>query len=277
MMRPVILFAAATAARADTLQLGSAAGEPSASVVLPVTLQKSNPVVAVQFELHYPDAQLDALPVSVTAPGTDHATMSADTAAGATRVVVYSPTNAELPAALAIDIPLSLGSGSPSGGPSIELRNIIFTDAAGGQIPAAAAYTLAEQWRRDHFSEQERALAALIGDDADPDGDGLFNLLELASGSDPRMPNAGIQPVPAVVPGAGRTLTLTFRRGKSAAALNAVAVTPEASTDLSNWSDQGIVTAPTGAQTAESVEMRASIAVGADAETFLRLRIRRSE
>jgi hypothetical protein len=276
MMRPAILLAAATAAHADTLRLGSAAGEPSSAVVLPVTLQKENPVVAVQFELKFPDNQLEVLPASVTAPGADHLASSADTAVGVTRIVIYSPTNTELPAALSIEIPLDLTAASPSGGPSIEIQNIIFTDAAGAQVSSAAAYTLAEEWRRAHFTPEERALAALIGDDADPDGDGLLNLYELAAGSSPRTPGAS-PPVPAVVAGAQRTLTLTFQRGQSAAAQNAVAVTPETSTDLTTWTTAGIVTAPTGAQTPDAVEMRASITATGDAERFLRLRIERTE
>jgi len=275
-MKRALLLLTATGASADTLQLGSAAGEPSSAVLLPVTLQKQNPVVAVQFELKYADTQLNALPVSVTAPGTDHLPSSADMAPGVTRIVVYSPTNAELPAALSVEIPLDLSAASPSGGPSIELENIIFTDAAGAQIPSDAAYTLAEQWRRDHFTPQERALAALIGDDADPDGDGLLNLFELAAGSDPRSPGAAL-PFPVFIAGPQRTLTLTFQRGKSSTAQNAVAVTPESSADLETWSTAGIVTAPTGAQTPDAVEMRASISVTGEAEHFLRLRVRRTE
>ncbi len=275
-MKRALLLLTATGASADTLQLGSAAGAPSSAVLLPVTLQKENPVVAVQFELTYPDNQLSVLPAGLTAPGTDHLVASTETAAGRIRIVVYSPTNAELPAALSVDLPLDLAAESPSGGPSIELSHIIFTDAAGAQIPSTAAYTLAEQWRRDHFTPQERALAALVGDDADADADGLFNLLELAAGSNPRTPDAAV-PFPAVVSGAPRTLTLTFQRGKSAAAQNAVAVTPESSADLQTWSTAGIVTAPTGAQTPDAVEMRASITATGEAEHFLRLRVRRTE
>jgi hypothetical protein len=277
MKRPLLVLLTAATAPADTLQLGSAAGEPASSVLLPLTLQKDNPVVAVQCDLSYAGEQLTAQPVNVTAPGTDHTAASADTAAGVTRIVVWSPTNAELPASLTISIPLDLADASPSGGPSLELQNIIFTDAAGSQIPAAAAYTLAEQWRREHFTPAERALADLIGDDRDADGDSLLNLLELAAGTDPRAPDPAKVPVPAVGTGAPRTLSLTFHRGKSAAAQNAVSVTPESSADLTTWSPDGIAVALTGTQDADSVEMKASITAAGEDQRFLRLRIRRTE
>lgn len=50
-------------------------------------------------------------------------------------------------------------------------------------FPATLSY---DAWRAQHFSESELADPTLSGDAADPDGDGLPNLLEYASGGDPR-------------------------------------------------------------------------------------------
>jgi hypothetical protein len=42
------------------------------------------------------------------------------------------------------------------------------------------------QWVSDHFTEQEIGNPAIVGQDADPDGDGLANLIEYAFGTEPR-------------------------------------------------------------------------------------------
>jgi large repetitive protein len=42
------------------------------------------------------------------------------------------------------------------------------------------------QWVSDHFTEQEIGDPAIVGQDADPDGDGMANLIEYAFGTEPR-------------------------------------------------------------------------------------------
>ncbi|MEK7951309.1 InlB B-repeat-containing protein [Luteolibacter soli] len=42
------------------------------------------------------------------------------------------------------------------------------------------------QWVSDHFTEQEIGDPAIVGQDADPDGDGMVNVIEYAFGSEPR-------------------------------------------------------------------------------------------
>ncbi len=123
-------------------------------------------------------------------------------------------------------------------------------------------------WRRGWFSEMELADPAISGDAADPDGDGLPNLLEYALGTNPRSP--GINPLgPRIEQG---RLTLTCTRARAA-----VDVAPglEISPDLQQWQsaegwfeevscdDEGDrqrvtlrMTTPTSGQTAAYVRLR---------------------
>jgi hypothetical protein len=78
--------------------------------------------------------------------------------------------------------------------------------------------SLEEEWRRLHFTVAEQSQPAISGEHADPDGDALTNLLELAFGSDPRQPDpdsgrltAWLEPIPDA--GVVRDcLVLRFRR-----------------------------------------------------------------
>lgn len=72
-----------------------------------------------------------------------------------------------------------------------------------------------ETWRRARFTPAQRADPAVSGPDADPNRNGLGNLLEYALGLDPLAANATD---PVVVPGrdADGRLTLTYPRNKAA-------------------------------------------------------------
>jgi hypothetical protein len=96
--------------------------------------------------------------------------------------------------------------------------------------------SLAEEWRRLHFTAAEQRDLAVSGERADPDGDGLDNLLELAFGSDPRHPDpaggrltARIERTPEE--GLPRDfLVLRFRRPAGGSPEVAVETSPELTT-----------------------------------------------
>ncbi len=69
------------------------------------------------------------------------------------------------------------------------------------------------------------------GPDADPDGDGVKNLLEYALGGDPRAPGAAVLPQ---IDHEGSMAAIIFRRNP---ALSDIACVVQASGDLEDWSD----------------------------------------
>lgn len=107
-------------------------------------------------------------------------------------------------------------------------------------------YDQRDQWLIANFPGEERFEAALAAPEADPDGDGYSNLLEMALGTNPRSPvtprlyaAAGALSLPDGLGGQLRYLTFSFRRLNNAAALGLVYL-PEISTNLSQWdSDAG--------------------------------------
>ena len=132
-----------------------------------------------------------------------------------------------------------------------------------------------DAWREKHFTGAELADASVSGDGADPDGDGLINLLEYASGSDPKVANAGGQPTGSFVTVEGqRYFALTFRRLMLGYELNYIV---EASNDLATWSP---VTEPVGPPRLNddgtlTVTIRDTAPVNTASQRFLRLRVSR--
>ena len=106
-----------------------------------------------------------------------------------------------------------------------------------GGNPGVADSVSIDTWRGSRFSPTELASPLISGNDADPDEDGLDNLLEYIFGTDPKQANAEpvtlsveYDPEDALTPGTYQTFTLQIATG-----LDAVAVTLDSSPDLINW------------------------------------------
>jgi hypothetical protein len=81
--------------------------------------------------------------------------------------------------------------------PSGLYRFLIFDDTT--QEPSSNSFPVQlvgteDAWRVDHFSAWERSTAAVSGDNADPDRDGLPNLAEYIFGTNPRTPQFNYLP-----------------------------------------------------------------------------------
>ncbi len=88
-------------------------------------------------------------------------------------------------------------------------------------------------WSEQRFSSQEMAQASISGWTADPDADGLTNLLEYALGSDPKSP----APAPIDIQLAADLWHFTYERPTDRAD---IAYVVEVSTDLQNWTTSGV-------------------------------------
>jgi hypothetical protein len=120
-----------------------------------------------------------------------------------------------------------------------------------------------DAWRFANFTALELSDPALSGETADPDADGLDNLIEYALGLPPKSPD----PSPA---GAGEVdgcLALTFT--KSATATD-ITWNAEVTADLSDWQPAVVLT-----QTATTFSARDFISIEDAARRFIRLKITR--
>lgn len=124
---------------------------------------------------------------------------------------------------------------------AVSLRITFQADGTSQSFQAAAldisppapsdAYT---SWLATHFTLAELAEPALTGPDADPDSDGLANLLEYALDGDPASAASAPAPVASVL---GSTLQLTFRRARAE-----LTYTVQASSDLLLWEPAPVFT-----------------------------------
>jgi hypothetical protein len=94
-------------------------------------------------------------------------------------------------------------------------------------------YTYSEAWRLQYFGSIDNSGAGADGNDFDSDG--LTNLLEFATGSDPTQPSSA----PGVLNRNGNNLEFTYTRADGAVS-DGILFDVEWSDDLSAWSTQGV-------------------------------------
>ncbi len=132
--------------------------------------------------------------------------------------------------------------------------------SGGDLVLSVTATTPRQAGRQQHFATwQDTGNAA---DSADPDADGLNNLLEYALDADPNAPSASAAPVVSVAEG---RLTLSFFRARSELVYEV-----QASPDLSTWT----VIATDPGTVGQTVTVSDTVPLSEQARRFLRLRVR---
>ena len=112
-----------------------------------------------------------------------------------------------------------------------EFRCVI-TNSEGAVTSAAATLGVARTaWHLTHFTAAQLASTAVSGDAADPDGDGVYNILEYAFDLDPFANSAALLPQAVTIDG-GTKMRLEFDQLRSD-----LTYTVEASSDLVAWDD----------------------------------------
>ncbi len=150
-------------------------------------------------------------------------------------------------------------------------------DAVAVRYREPVAASLYDQWRASWWDEEELTDASVSGDHADPDADGLPNLLEYALGGSPLDPASAPRPQPglgsAVLEGQTRSvLTLGFSRVADPELIYRV----EAANELAGSPIWTTIFTSTGAQNiAGAVTVHDTVALGATPRRFLRLRVER--
>jgi hypothetical protein len=129
-----------------------------------------------------------------------------------------------------------------------------------------------DAWRLANFTTTELADPSISGDLADPDHDGLSNLMEYALGLLPKDATAASRPYASIV---GGYLTLTYTRAKAATDVSLVV---EQSNDLVNWqssSNQMRQLSLTDQGATQLITVQAATPVSSNASSFVRLRVAR--
>jgi hypothetical protein len=137
-------------------------------------------------------------------------------------------------------------------------------------LPVSLAITPRATWRQTHFGTAQNSGNA--ADTADPDHDGIINILEYAFNTDPNVPNAN--PISFAI--VGNHLTVTFKRTHPAPA--DIIYTPQVANDLTSgvWNSGPAFTSQTvtnNGDGTETVVVTDNIAIGSTPAHFLRILI----
>jgi hypothetical protein len=137
-------------------------------------------------------------------------------------------------------------------------------------LPVSLAITPRATWRQTHFSATQNSGTA--ADTADPDHDGIINILEYAFNTDPNVPNAN--PISFAI--VGNHLTVTFKRTHPAPA--DIGYTPQVANDLASgvWNSGPTFTSQTvtnNGDGTETVVVTDNTAIGSAPAHFLRILI----
>jgi kumamolisin len=143
----------------------------------------------------------------------------------------------------------------------------------GSDTVTIAAPTPYQDWQLSHFGAAAYT-ASTSGDLADPNGNGIPNILEYALGGNPTQAGSNPSPVPATVQVSGQTyLAITFTEISDPS----LTYTVQVSTDLVNWTSGGTLYASTPVSGGTQVTYRDTVAIpqsgAANTSRFMRVQV----
>lgn len=139
--------------------------------------------------------------------------------------------------------------------------------------------TAFDSWRSTHFTPLELANSSISGDLADPDKDGLNNLLEFGLGLSPTIGSRESAPTNGIQNVSGSSyLTLTFKRRMPALDLTYSVQTNAGTLNAGDWLGNAVMVGsptPNGDGT-ETVTFRDSTAISPGLRRFMRVQVVRA-
>jgi hypothetical protein len=156
-----------------------------------------------------------------------------------------------------------------NGSPQAASSSYTFTNVTSGQtISATFALSPHTEWKQTHFGTDETN-PLIAGDLADPDRDGVVNLLEWATATSPAASSVSPQSASA----SGGVIEYTYTRNKSA---TEVTFTVEWSDDFTTWSTASVTQALVpGSDNGITQQWKATMPAGANGRRFVHLKVTR--
>ena len=153
----------------------------------------------------------------------------------------------------------------PNSGPA---RSAVI--AVGNQVHWVWQITPHDAWLADYFTPDERTNPTVSGVMADPDGDGIFNLMEYALDLNPKLANVTGLPTTVLT---NDYLTLTYRKSKQATDISYL-VEACAVLNTNSWSTNGLAILSTvDSNTYWLVIVRDAVPMSSATNRFMRLKV----
>ncbi len=156
---------------------------------------------------------------------------------------------------------------------AIWVDNVVFANDWNAAAREPGGHESWEGWRAGSFAQGDLGNPAVSGPAADPDGDGLSNLLEYALAAEPANPDAA----GLLSPGTAGDLSLSYLTltARLRADTGALKIIPQASADLATWNEPApvLISSTNHGNGTRTLVFRDTSPLGSTSKRFLRLKV----